>query len=89
MNAWFAIPFHAARLGFEAQNAMVFRLMRMMADADKTEAAHVADKITEPPDVVVAATHVAPDRGRGQKSVDKVHKKRVRAKNKGKRRNSR
>ena len=79
MNAWFAIPFHAARLGFEAQNAVVFRLMRMMADANKTEAAHVADKITEPPDVVVAATHVAPDRSRGQKSVDNVHKKRVRA----------
>ena len=89
MNAWFAIiPFHAARLGFEAQNAVVFRLMRMMADANKTEAAHVADKITKPADVVVAATNVAPDRGRGQKSVDNVHKKRVRA-NKRKRRNNR
>jgi hypothetical protein len=88
MNAWFAIPFHAARLGFEAQNAMVFRLMRMMADTNKTEAAHVADKITKPPDVVVAATNVVPVRGRGQKFVDNVDKKRVRA-NKRKRRNNR
>jgi hypothetical protein len=87
MNAWFAIPFHAARLGFEAQNAVVFRLMRMMVDANKTEAAHVADKITKPADVVVAATNLAP--GRRQKSIDNVHKKRVRAKNKGKRRNNR
>ena len=83
LNSWFAITFHAARLGFETQNAVAFRLMRLIGDASKTEAgdmAHViADKITEPPNVQAAETDIAPDGGRRRESVDKVHKKRVRA----------
>ena len=82
LNPWFAITFHAARLGFEAQNAMAFRLMRLIGDASKTEAgdmAHViADKITEPPNVQAAETNITP-RCRRRESVDKVRKKRVRA----------
>ena len=35
LNSWFAITFHAARLGFEAQNAVAFRLMRLIGDASK------------------------------------------------------
>jgi hypothetical protein len=38
LNSWFAITFHAARLGFEAQNAVAFRLIRLIGDASKTEA---------------------------------------------------
>jgi hypothetical protein len=77
--SWFAITFHAARLGFEAQNAVAFRLMRLIGDASKTEAGVIADKITEPPNVQAAETDIAPDGGRRRESVDKVHKKRVRA----------
>ena len=77
LNPWFAITFHAARLGFEAQNALAFSLMRLIGDGSKTEAHDIADKITEPPDVQAATTNVAPNRKRA--SVNKVHKKRVRA----------
>ena len=62
---------------------MAFRLMRLIGDASKTEAgdmAHViADKITEPPNVQAVETNIAPDGGRRRESVDKVHKKQVRA----------
>jgi hypothetical protein len=75
LNPWFAITFHAARLGFEAQNAAAFRLMRLVGDASKTDAGGtIADEITAPPQAV--ATKVASD---GGESVNKVHKKRVRA----------
>jgi hypothetical protein len=77
LNPWFAITFHAARLGFEAQNAAAFRLMRMVGGASKTEArGMIANEIATPPDVQAAATKVASD---GGESLNKVHKKRVRA----------
>jgi hypothetical protein len=80
LNPWFAITFHAARLGFEAQNAVAFRLMRLVRDASKTDAGGtVADKITAPPDVQAVATKVASDDSRGRESVIKVHKKRSRS----------
>jgi hypothetical protein len=80
LNPWFAITFHAARLGFEAQNAVAFRLMRLVGDASKTDAGGtIADKIAAPPDVRAAATKVASDGGRGRESVIKVHKKRSRS----------
>ena len=80
LNPWFAITFHAARLGFEAQNAMAFRLMRLVGDASKADAGGtIADKIAAPPDVRAAATKVASDGDRGRESVIKVHKKRSRS----------
>ena len=91
LNPWFAITFHAARLGFEAQNAVVFRLMRLGGNASKTQAViadAIADKITKPPDVQVVATNVAPVRGRRRKSANNAHKKRGPA-NKRKRADSR
>jgi hypothetical protein len=42
LNPCFAITFHAARLGFEAQNAVAFHLMRVIGDASKTEAGDMA-----------------------------------------------
>ena len=61
-----AITFHAARLGFEAQNAVAFRLMRLVGDASKADAGGtIADKIAAPPDVRAAATKVAWDGDRG------------------------
>jgi len=80
LNPWLAITFQAARLGLEAQNAVALRLMRLVGDASKTEArGMLADKTTAPPDVQAAATKVAPDSARRHETVNKVHKKRVRA----------
>jgi hypothetical protein len=80
LNPWFAITFHAARLGFEAQNAVAFRLMRLVGDASKADAGGtIADKIAAPPDVRAAATKVASDGDRGRESLIKVHKKRSRS----------
>jgi hypothetical protein len=85
-NPWFAITFQAARLGFEAQNAAALQLMRLVGGTSKTHVrGMVADKIAAPPDVPAAAappvvqaaaTKLASD---GDESVNKVHKKRVRA----------
>ena len=95
MFSWFAIPFHAARLGFETQNAVAFRFMRLMGDASKTAGADKADDIADkiiktiqPPDVQVVATNVAPSRGRRRKSANSGQKNPVPA-NKRKRSNSR
>ena len=80
VNPWLAITFQTMRLGFEAQNAVTLRLMRLVGDANKTEARGIiADKIAAPPDVQAAATKVASDGGRRGGSVHKVHKKRVHA----------
>lgn len=85
MFSWFAIPFHAVRLGFEAQNALAFRLLRLIGylASAKTEASDIADaipnKITTPSNIQTVSTDVAPDRGRRRGAVRKVPKKRVRA----------
>lgn len=85
LNPWFAIAFHTARLGFEAQNAATFRLMRSVGDPRKTDAGGaIADDIAAPPAVPAVATKVASGGGRGRESVIKVHKKRSRS-SKGKR----
>ena len=90
LNPWFAIPFQAARFGFEAQNAAALQLMRLMGGTSKTEVrGTVADKIAAPPVVPAAAappvvqaaaTKLASDGARRRESVNKVHKKRSRAK---------
>jgi hypothetical protein len=86
LNPWFAITFQAARFGFEAQHAAALQLIRLVGGTSKTE---VADKIAAPPDVPadaappvvqVVATKLASDEGGRRESVNKVHKKRSRAK---------
>jgi hypothetical protein len=78
MFPFFAINFHTARLGFEAQNAMVFRFLRLVSDTNKTEVPEIpAGDIAVPPPVQVVT--VESDRGR-RASVSKVHKKTVGAK---------
>ena len=78
LNPWLAITFQTMRLGFDAQNAVTLRLMRLVGDASKTEArSMVADKAATPRDAQEAATKVAPDSDRRREAVTKVHKKRV------------
>jgi hypothetical protein len=60
LNPWLAITFQTMRLGFEAQNAVTLRLMRLVGDVSKTDArSTIADKAAAPPDAQEAATKVA------------------------------
>ena len=75
LNPWFAITFHAARLGFEAQNAAAFRFLRFVGNASRTEADEIiSDTIAPPLDSTPAAIKVAPTGRR----ISKVYKKPVR-----------
>ena len=81
LNPWLAITFQAIRLGFEAQNAMALRMMRLVGDVSKTAAGGmIADKGLPPADAQKAAKKVASRSGGRRETVSKVHKKRVRAK---------
>ena len=76
LNPWLAITFQTMRLGFEAQNAMTLRLMRLVGDVSKTEVRRtIADTADAPPDAQEAATKVASNSDR--RRVTKVNKKRV------------
>jgi hypothetical protein len=75
LNPWLAITFQAARLGFEAQNAMALRLMRFVGDASNH--GMIANQTAAPPDVQAAATKVVPASARRHEFVNKVRKKRV------------
>ena len=78
--ALFAMNFHAARLGFEAQNAMAFRLLRLVSDTNKPASPEILTaEIVEQPAVRAPATKVAPA-GTRRASASKVHKKTTRAK---------
>jgi hypothetical protein len=72
LNPWFAITFHAARLGFEAQNAAAFRFLRLVGNVSDEI---ISDTIAPPLDSTPAAK-LAPT---GRRSISKVHKKPVRA----------
>jgi hypothetical protein len=75
-----AITFQAMRLGFEAQNAVTLRLMRLVGDASRPEVpSMIADKAAAPPDAQETAIKVASDSDRRRKAVIKSHKKQVRA----------
>ena len=76
LNPWLAITFQTMRLGFEAQNAMTLRLMRLVGDVSKTEVrSTIADTADAPPDAQEAATKVASNSDR--RRVTKVNKKRM------------
>jgi hypothetical protein len=80
VNPWLAITFQTMRLGFEAQNAVTLRLMRLVGDANKTEArSMIADKAAAPPEAQKTAIKVASDSARTRKAATNGHKKRVRA----------
>ena len=88
MLSLFAINFHTARLGLEAQNAMVFRFLRLVSDTNKTEVPEIpAGEIAVRPPVQAPAqvVTVESDRGKRRASLSKVHKKTVRAKKRTKR----
>jgi hypothetical protein len=72
LNPWLAITFQTMRLGFEAQNAVTLRLMRLVGDANKTEArTMIADKAAAPAEAQKTAIKVASDSDRRRKVVTK------------------
>jgi hypothetical protein len=85
MLSLFAMNFHAARLGFEAQNAMAFRFLRLVSDTIKLAGPEIqAAETAEPLPVQVPGIKVALG-GRRRASASKVHKKTTHAKKANKR----
>ena len=72
LNPWLAITFQAMRLGFEAQNAVTLRVMRLVGAAHKTEVrSMITDKAAAPLDAHEAPIKVAPDSHKRRKAVTK------------------
>lgn len=80
MLSWFAIPFHAVRLGMEAQNAAASSFLRLVGSTPHAEPGEmIADKTTVTPEVQAAAAKVAPSSARMRAAVNKAPKKRKRS----------
>ena len=83
-NFWIALGFSAARLGWEAQNVMALRLMRMAAGrVGPTEAGlMITEKIAAAAEARAVATTFMLEGGNGHAAAKKIvnaYKKRVRA----------
>jgi hypothetical protein len=74
MLSLLAMNFHAARLGFEAQNAMAFRFLRLVSDTNKPAPLEGEDEVARPPAIQAPAAKVASASAR-HGSARKVHKK--------------
>jgi hypothetical protein len=80
MLSWFAMPFQAARLGIEAQNAFAFGFLRLVGNATNTEPGKmIADKIGVTPDVQAPAAKLARSGVRSRALVSNAPKKRKRS----------
>jgi hypothetical protein len=80
MLSWLAMPFHAVRLGLEAQNALAFGFLRLVGSATNTEPHKmIADKIGVTPDVQAPAAKLAPSGARSRALVNNAPKKRKRS----------
>ena len=82
MLPWLALTYTAARLGFEAQNAAAFRLLRLGRGISKTAADEIVPEAIVPPDTAQAPVVVAPKRRRAAK---KIHRKSAAVRKRGKR----
>jgi hypothetical protein len=78
MLPWLAITYTTARLGFEAQNAAAFRLMRLVGGASKTAAEEIVPLPPEPVREKTAA------RKRRHAASKIIHKKSKAVKKRGK-----
>jgi hypothetical protein len=79
MLSWFAIPFHAARLGMEAQNAMALSFLSLVGSAPNAAPGKmISDKTTVAPEVQAAPAKVAPSSARIRAAGNKAPKKRKR-----------
>jgi hypothetical protein len=75
-NPWLAITLQTIRLGFEAQNAMALRMMRLVGGVSKTAVGGmIANKAPPPTDAQKAAKKVSARSGR-RGTITKVQKNR-------------
>ena len=85
MFSLLAIHYSTARLVFEAQNAMTFRLVRLVSDAGKLVPDEApTNLVTSLPDEPLAPL-AAPREVKRRASTSKLHKKTVRVKKRAKR----
>ena len=85
MLPWLALTYTAARLGFEAQNAAAFRLLRLGRGITKTAANEIVPEAIMPPaDTTPAPIAVAPKR---RHTAKKIQKKSAAVRKHGKRAN--
>jgi hypothetical protein len=83
MLPWLALTYTAARLGFEAQNAAAFRLLRLGRGITKTAADEIVPEAIVPPaDTTPAPIAVAPKR---RHTANKIQKKSAAVRKHGKR----
>jgi hypothetical protein len=86
LNPWLALSFQAVQLGWEVQNVMALRLMRLAVGgaADHSEAhAMVPEKVAALTNTHIAGTAIAGKGGNGRKVAKKimsVDKQRIRGK---------
>ena len=84
MFSWLAINYHTARLGFEAQNAMAFRLLRLVGAGKIVPDDPPTNLVSSFPDEPLAPI-TAPREVKRRASTSKIHKKTVRVKKRTKR----
>jgi len=80
LNSWLALSFQAARLGWDAQNVMALRFIRL-ADGGASGQSEAYLMVTEKVAALAEATAVAIKGGKGNevaKMVLNVYQKRVR-----------
>ena len=79
MLSWLAIPFHAVRLGMEAQNAVASSFLSLVGRTPNAEPGEmITGKTAVAPAVQVAAAKVVPSSVRIPAAVNKAPKKRKR-----------
>ena len=81
MLPWLALTYTAARLGFEAQNAAAFRLLRLGRGITKMAADEIVPEVP-PTDAAQVPLAVAPKRRHAAK---KIHRKSAAVRKRGKR----
>ena len=66
MLSWLAMPFHAVRLGLEAQNALAFGFLRLVGTNTEPDKM-IADKIGVTPDVQAPPAKLAQNGARSSR----------------------
>ena len=87
MLPWLALTYTAARLGFEAQNAAAFRLLRLGGGITKTAADEIVPEALVPRAAPAPAPAPAPVAAapKTRHAAKKIHKKSASVRKRGKR----
>jgi hypothetical protein len=85
MLPWLALTYTAARLGFEAQNAAAFRLLRLGGGITKTAADEIVPEALVPPAAPAPAPAPVAAAPKTRHAAKKIHKKSASVRKRGKR----